>query len=274
MIIDFHTHSLASDGALDPKELVARARDAGVRQFAITDHDTTAGWQSLKSSEYEGITLVPGVELSCIWGNATIHVIALGFESNRDSIQELLAKLALARQARAKTIAERLARHGMDGALEGAMAVAGEGQLCRPHFAKWMVESGFVESMTAAFDRYLGTGKLGDVKTHWPTLEEVLLAIKASHGVSVLAHPLHYKLTRTKLRALCSAFVGVGGEAIEVINGRQSDSDIGYLCQLARDFECHVSAGSDFHREWRYGADVGIDVGTLNDVQGVWEQFV
>ena len=274
MIIDFHTHSLASDGALAPSELLARARARGVRQFAITDHDTIAGWQSLNSSECEGICLIPGVELSCIWGNATIHVIALGFEADRDAVQALLAKLASARQARGHTIAERLERNGMPGAWDGAMGVAGDGQLCRPHFAQWMVESGYVDSINVAFEKFLGAGKLGDVKTHWPSLDEVLTAVAASGGVSVLAHPLHYKLTRTKLRALCAAFVAAGGEAVEVINGRQTEVDTGYLCQLAREFGCRVSAGSDFHREWRYGADLGVEVDTLEDVQGVWEQFV
>ena len=274
LIVDFHTHSLASDGALSPRELLEQARGRGIEQFAITDHDTIAGWESLESADYAGLSLISGVELSCVWGGSTVHVIGLGFDPHCEPMQRLLKALAHARQVRGQTIAKRLEQNGMPGAWEGATKVAGRAQLCRPHFALWMVQSGFVDSVSQAFDRYLGAGKLGDVKTHWPLMKDVLTAIKASNGLSVLAHPLHYKLTRTKLRALCAAFVEGGGEAIEVINGRQSESDTASLCRLAREFACQVSVGSDFHREWRYGTQLGIDVDILKDVQGVWEQFL
>ena len=58
MIIDFHSHSHASDGALAPLELLQRAADAGVRRFAITDHDTVAGYQSLLAE-----AALPDIEL-------------------------------------------------------------------------------------------------------------------------------------------------------------------------------------------------------------------
>ena len=44
MRIDLHTHSTASDGTQAPADLVAEARAAGLGMVALTDHDTTAGW--------------------------------------------------------------------------------------------------------------------------------------------------------------------------------------------------------------------------------------
>ncbi|HAN68368.1 MAG TPA: PHP domain-containing protein, partial [Halieaceae bacterium] len=105
-------------------------------------------------------------------------------------------RLAAARSERAQVIAERLAKLGFPGALEGALAEAGESQLGRPHFAAWMVACGHVNSAARAFDRYLGQGKPGDVKAFWPELAEVTAWIVAAGGVAVLAHPLKYKLTR------------------------------------------------------------------------------
>ena len=40
---DLQSHSTHSDGALAPAEVVKRAADAGVKLFALTDHDTVAG---------------------------------------------------------------------------------------------------------------------------------------------------------------------------------------------------------------------------------------
>ena len=41
--IDLHTHSLRSDGALEPAALVERAAERGVKVQALADHDTLAG---------------------------------------------------------------------------------------------------------------------------------------------------------------------------------------------------------------------------------------
>ena len=45
--VDLHTHTLRSDGVLQPVELVRAAAAAGVTTLAITDHDTLAGYREL-----------------------------------------------------------------------------------------------------------------------------------------------------------------------------------------------------------------------------------
>ena len=272
MIVDFHTHSLASDGALTPLELVRRAKAAGVRQFALTDHDTTAGYLSVRhTSEADEVGLISGVELSCRWATTTVHVVGLNFDADASQIIAVVEQLTQAREERAKKIAMRLAGVGIDGALEGAKAVANESQIGRPHFATWMVEAGAVNSVTEAFDKYLGAGKIGDVKMFWPPLSDVVQAITQAGGVAILAHPLKYRLTGMKLRALINDFKAAGGGAIEVLNGRQPESDLKRLSQLAEGNGLMCSVGSDFHRDFEYGPKLGIDVGLLPDGVYVWD---
>ena len=272
MIVDFHTHSLASDGALTPLELVRRAKAAGVRQFALTDHDTTAGYLSVRhTSEADEVGLISGVELSCRWATTTVHVVGLNFDADASQIIAVVEQLTQAREERAKKIAMRLAGVGIDGALEGAKAVASESQIGRPHFATWMVEAGAVNSVTEAFDKYLGAGKIGDVKMFWPPLSDVVQAITQAGGVAILAHPLKYRLTGMKLRALINDFKAAGGGAIEVLNGRQPETDLKRLSQLAEGNGLMCSVGSDFHRDFEYGPKLGVDVGRLPDGVYVWD---
>ena len=272
MIVDFHTHSLASDGALTPLELVRRAKAAGVRQFALTDHDTTAGYLSVRhTSEADEVGLISGVELSCRWATTTVHVVGLNFDADASQIIVVVEQLTQAREERAEKIAMRLAGVGIDGALEGAKAVANESQIGRPHFATWMVEAGAVNSVTEAFDKYLGAGKIGDVKMFWPPLSDVVQAITQAGGVAILAHPLKYRLTGMKLRALINDFKAAGGGAIEVLNGRQPETDLKRLSQLAEGNGLMRSVGSDFHRDFEYGPKLGIDVGRLPDGVYVWD---
>ena len=272
MIVDFHTHSLASDGALAPMELLRRAKAAGVRQFALTDHDTTAGYLSVRhTTEADEVGLISGVELSCRWATTTVHVVGLNFDAEAPEMVAMVEQLTQAREERAEKIAKRLAGAGIDGALEGAKAIANQSQIGRPHFATWMAEAGAVDSVIEAFDKYLGAGKIGDVKMFWPPLSDVVQAITRAGGVAILAHPLKYRLTGMKLRALINDFKAAGGGAIEVLNGRQPETDLKRLSQLAEGNGLMCSVGSDFHRDFEYGPKLGIDIERLPNGAYVWD---
>ncbi len=266
MIIDFHTHSHASDGALSPRALLDEAVAAGVEQFALTDHDTVAGYCSLLEDDQAlpaGLELLAGTELSTLWSGVGIHVVGLGMDVAHPTLQAGLEILDAARRERAELIAGRLEKLGMAGALAGAQAQAGVSQIGRPHFAAWMVAAGHVADANQAFDKYLGAGKIGDVKTCWPGLAEATGWIVAAGGVAVLAHPLKYRMTRTKLKRCLKDFMAAGGRALEVYSGRQTDVQTRDLCKLALDLGLLASAGSDFHAHWEYGPQLGFDVSGL-----------
>lgn len=275
MLIDFHTHSTASDGALDPMTLLQRAAERGVDAFAITDHDTVAGYR-LARDHYNEVAdcpaLVSGVELSCRWSGTTIHVVGLGMDIDHPTLVEGLQRLEQARQDRGHKIGERLEKQGMPGALAGARAVAGSSQLGRPHFAAWMIAQGHVADANEAFDRFLGQGKIGDVKAFWPDMAEVTAWIVASGGVAVMAHPLKYRYTRTKLNRLLVDFQAAGGRAMELISGPGARSEQrAQLERLAGELGLLVSAGSDYHRDGPYAPQLGVESRHLGSFPGVWE---
>lgn len=275
MLIDFHTHSTASDGELSPRALVARARERGIRCFAITDHDTVDGYLAVRDSDSTGdMTLVPGVEFSCRWSGLTVHIVGLGMDVEHPAMREGLVRLAGARGERAIAIASRLDKLGFPGALAGAEAEAGQSQLGRPHFAAWMIREGHVGGANEAFDKYLGQGKPGDVKTFWPELAEVTRWIVGAGGTAVIAHPLKYKLTRSKLRRLVADFKAAGGSAVELLNGRQTPDQTAQLRRLAIECELAVSAGSDFHRDSSFGPNLGVEFRPPEGLDCVWEPWL
>ena len=246
-LYDLHTHSHCSDGQLSPEELVTLAIDKGVDVLALTDHDTLSGIRQARVHAGDRLELIAGIELSALWQGRNIHIVGLQVDIDSTILQEAVNQQCLARQQRAQRIAERLHKAGIVGALEGAEHYAQGESVGRPHFAQYLVDAGYVTSFAQAFKRYLGTGKIGDVKQQWPSIETVVDWIKSSGGTAVLAHPDKYDLTRTKLYTLLQLFVEAGGEALEVVSGYQDVAVSHKMAQAAQDFSLFASCGSDFH---------------------------
>lgn len=248
LLYDLHCHSTASDGVLSPADLVTRAHTKGVTHLALTDHDTVGGLAEAAAVAAElGLQLINGIEISSQWQGINIHIVGLNIDIKASSLATLIESQHRARAERAEEIARRLAKLGFENCLQGAARYAGGDLLGRPHFARYLVEIGAVSSVNQAFKKYLGNGKAGDVKQGWPEFEQVIQAIKEAGGIAVLAHPLRYGLTITKLRRLLEYFVKHGGQGLEVVSGQQSSNETETLVGLGERFSLYASCGSDFH---------------------------
>lgn len=75
--VGLHNHTCFSDGRLSPEQLLAQAQSLGYERFAITDHNSIAGWQSLVLPEWA----LPGIELSALSMDGTeVHLLGLGIK--------------------------------------------------------------------------------------------------------------------------------------------------------------------------------------------------
>ncbi|HEY8570303.1 PHP domain-containing protein [Microbulbifer sp.] len=280
--VDLHCHSTASDGILSPEALVSRAKSAGVTLLALTDHDTVAGFAEAQvAAEKEGVTLLPGIELTACWGRRVVHIVGLNIDPASAAIEDAIEERDRLRHARAMEIAARMEKRGFAGALEGARQHAGDGVIGRPHFARWLVEAGHLPDEAKAFKRYLGAGKIGDVTVAWPDMADTVASIHAAGGAAVLAHPLKYGLTRIRLQSLLSEFQDVGGDAVEVVCGQQNPVQTREILALlervgeARDpgGQLLASLGSDFHQPdqpWRALGCVRLPAG-VEPVWNLWQ---
>ena len=274
LIFDLHTHSCCSDGELTPTELVSAAKQAGVDVLALTDHDTTAGFtEASKQAKQMGLQLVAGVEISTLWKKHEIHIVGLNVTPDCQHLQQGLTEQVSRRQQRAVAIAERLQDLGIEGAYASVCEQAAGHLITRPHFAKFLQEGGYVRDMAGAFRYYLARGKPAYVSVEWPDIAEAVEWIKNAGGQAILAHPLRYKLTNTKLSLLVQEFKQAGGEGIEVIAGNCSSNEIKQAANLAEHFNMLASQGSDFHSKKQTPARLGRASKLPEQCQPIWHDW-
>jgi hypothetical protein len=245
---DLHSHTVYSDGTLTPAELVARAKEKSIDVLALTDHDVTDGLAPAQAAAaIAGLHLVPGVEVSVTWRHQTIHVVGLGIDSSNAELQTGLTGLREFRGWRAEEIDRRLAKRRIPGSLAGARRFAQGRIVSRTHFARFLVQQGYVRSMANAFKQLLGQGCAGYVPGQWATLEAAVRWIKSAGGQAVLAHPARYKFSSGKLQTFLGEYKECGGEAIEVVSSSHNPDAVRHFTQVARDFGFLASMGSDYH---------------------------
>ncbi len=247
-MIDLHTHSTASDGSLSPAQLVQQAAAAGLSTLALTDHDTVKGLAEAESmAKQSEVRLIMGIELSVTWNNHGLHIVALGIDPSNTALKQATEEALQMRHWRAEQMGLRLEKVGIEGAYEGAKALAPSALIGRSHFAQFLINNGHAKDFRQVFKRFLVPGKPGYVSMQWMDLNNSIDLIHQAGGVAVIAHPARYKLTRTKLRKLLSSFADLGGEAIEVVSGSHNAQEISQMANHAHDFGLYASSGSDFH---------------------------
>ena len=271
MQVDLHTHTNRSDGHLSPQQLMACAVDAGVEVLSITDHDTVAAYDEVRLRTPASLTLIPGVEISTYWQQIGVHIVALNFSLDDGAIRAALRAQQGARHRRAEEIADKIHKLGMGDSMARVQILAAGAQIGRPHFAQYLVEIGRAKSMAQAFKKYLGEGKCCAVRIRAADIRTVIEWIRDAGGTAVLAHPLKYGLTRTKLTALIDDFKSAGGHALEVVSGHQTSEvtrDMGVLCTSKG---LRASCGSDFHQLEQSWAALGRFPALPADCTPVWE---
>jgi len=273
-IYDLHTHSIASDGTLTPTALVTRAAAAGVTVLALTDHDTTAGIaEAVVAAQTEGITLIPGVEISVTWNSRTVHIVGLRVDIKQPLLQTGLAELRTFRAWRAEEIGARLAKHGIADAYEGAREFSNGTLIGRTHFARLLVKRGLALDNSEVFRRFLVHGKPGHVAGQWATLETAVEWIRAAGGQAVIAHPARYRLTRTQLLKLIGEFREHGGTGIEVVTSTHSRDEVLNFAVHAQTQQLLASVGSDFHSPEHTWLQLGRLPPLPNDCTPIWQTW-
>jgi predicted metal-dependent phosphoesterase TrpH len=259
MNADLHCHSSVSDGTLEPEALAARAKANGVELWALTDHDELGGQQrAMAAARAAGLPYLNGVEISVTFADTTVHIVGLGIDSSDERLAQGLAATRGGREARAREMADELAKVGIEGSFEGALRFVGNPDLIsRTHFARHLVESGVCADTQEVFRRFLVDGKPGYVPHRWATLKNAVTWIGDAGGLAVIAHPARYKFSANEEYALFTEFKAHGGRGVEVVTGSHTAAEAVRYAESAREYELLASRGSDFHSPDESRIDLG-----------------
>lgn len=246
--IDLHSHTTASDGLLDPAELVAHAVTGGVTTLAVTDHDTVAGLPAAQAAADDaGVSLLGGVELTVQVPHGSMHLLGYLPPAAASTLAGALAGLTALRTERIRAIVDRLDALGVPVAWERVRALAA-GQLGRPHVAAALVEAGHSTSIQDAFDRWLADGRPGHVPQRGLEPTEAVRLVTSVGGVAVLAHPASLRLPARHLQSVAQRLAAAGLAGIEVHRPEHTPEQRDQYNAVARRLRLLPCGGSDFHR--------------------------
>ena len=240
---DLHTHTNFSDGELSPAEILNEAILKNIHYLAITDHDTLSGYKKAKKiitgSNFNQITLIPGVEISTTFEGSYIHLLGYFFDVNNKELNEILKLLQVRRNDFAKYVLHSLNNEGFQ--IEwGDILTNVKGSLGRLHIAYALKNKGIVKKVSDAFDLYLNPLKNSYNQHYEFDTAEIIKLVKNAGGICSIAHPHTVKNAENLIPKLVKKGL-VGIEIIENKKIYKSDND--YM-----KIGLTKTAGSDFHK--------------------------
>jgi predicted metal-dependent phosphoesterase TrpH len=256
---DLHTHSTCSDGTNTVAENIALAAERGLSGIAITDHDTTDGYdEAAGAAEGTDLEVVTGIEFSAEYAGASLHVLAYWVDAAHQGLRDELRRLHDTRFRRGELMVEKLQELGYDLSFERVRAIAGDDLIARPHVAQAMVEAGIVGTEKQAFDEYISDDGPAYVPKHALDPLDALALIGDAGGVCVLAHPGMWKGSGSVPDELIERMTEGGMVGLEVDHPDHDDEQRARYRAMAERLDLVPTGASDCHGA-RYGYRLGCD---------------
>lgn len=253
MLSDLHTHTTASDGIKNVKDLMLIALDRGITHLAITDHDSIDSLEEFRNcvvysekylgiSNYDRIIGIPAIEFGCPYGDyGEVHILGYGIDFKNQQLNDTLKILKEGRKERFHKMIDRLNKLGVNITEEDILKYSPLPG--RSHFARMLVDKNYVATVQEAFSKYIGNGKPGFVRRVFYSISDTIDLIKASGGIPVLAHAITSGLSKDDILKI----VDYGIEGIEVFYPDHSMKHRKKLLEIAKDKSLIVTGGTDFH---------------------------
>jgi len=258
---DLQSHSLHSDGALPPAEVVARAARAGVTLLALTDHDSVDGVdEALEEATRHAITVVPAAEISAVDDDAEdLHILGYGFDHHDAALQAALEDFREDRTRRAQAMIERLEELGLHVDRSAIAQRGAEGKaIGRPHIAaavhrhpgnaERLAKEGRAGEPSQALVAYLIPGAPAYVRRTRPTVAEAIAFIHAAGGVAVWAHPFWDIEDPERVKQTLARFTEEAGlDGVEAFYATHTEDQTILLADQAADLNLLTTGSADFH---------------------------
>lgn len=268
--VDLHTHSNKSDGSFSPTELVDYAIEKGLSAVALTDHDTIDGLaeavshaKALTRAGKPSIEVIPGMEFSTKQDDKDVHIVGLYISYDSPAFRAKLQEFVDSRTNRNIKMCRNLQEAGIDITYDKLRERNPDAVITRAHYASYLFEEGYVRSRSEAFARYLGDHTKYFVPREKVTPAKAVELILQAGGISILAHPPLYHMSRERLDRLVSSLKDVGLMGIEALYSTYTNQDERDMISLADKYDLLLSGGSDFHGANKPKLDLGVGYGKL-----------
>lgn len=263
-LVDLHVHSTASDGTFTPAQVVEYAASKHLKAIALTDHDTIDGIdEALAASRTCGIEVIPGIELSCVYLDTEIHILGLFIDKDREEFVKQTDRLKKIREERNQEMISRFQKAGFEVSLEDLQNGHPETVITRAHFAKVLLDKGYVSSMDQAFKKYLQYGGPYCMRKEKISPEMAMDILRSGGAFPVLAHPMQYKFGYQAIEELVAFLKSMGLRGIEAYHSSHNQYESGKLKDMCTKYHLLPTGGSDFHGSNKPDIDIGSGRGGL-----------
>lgn len=263
--IDLHTHSNASDGSEKPSDVVSLAHIAGLSAMALTDHDTIAGLdEALEAGmNYPDLEVIPGIELSADYCGHDVHIVGLYIDHKNPEFVSALDTFQDSRVNRNVKMCQNLMDAGIDITFDKLQAEFEGSVITRAHYARYLLMHGYVKSLHEAFDRYVGDHTKYFIPREKITPVQAVELIKQGCGLPILAHPVLYRMSNSRLESLVMMLKDAGLIGMEVTYSTYAASEERDMKRLADKCGLCYSGGSDYHGKAKPDISIGKGLGKL-----------
>jgi 3',5'-nucleoside bisphosphate phosphatase len=240
---DLHMHTSYSDGYFSPEEVVRKAEERGLAALSITDHDSVNGIdEAIEAGLSHGIDVIPGIELSSMYGDREIHVLGYFIDHHDKDLRDYLKIFRRERVKRAREMVRRLNDLKIPVTIDTILDNAEGRSVGRPHIAAAVLATGHVKSYLEVFHKYIGFGCPAYVAKYRLDIQDAVAMISRAGGLSFIAHPSN-ELYDTVLYDIIKS----GIDGIETIHPSLNKQKTKYFRGIAHEYYLLESGGSDFH---------------------------
>lgn len=249
MRIDLHAHSNVSDGTESPAGVIVSAVAAGLDAVALTDHDSTDGWESASAAAREhGVAFVPGMEISCRTEEGiSVHLLSYLHDPAHAGLLEEITKSKDARLTRAEHMVTLLSEDYPLTWDDVIHHVAPGATVGRPHIADALVAAGVVADRTEAFTSILTSHSRYFVQHYAPNPALAVELVRAAGGVPVFAHPVASSRGRIVGERTYRDMIDAGLLGLEVEHRDNPEEGRAFLRGLAAEHGLLMTGSSDYH---------------------------
>ncbi|MGM0379404.1 MAG: PHP domain-containing protein [Bacillota bacterium] len=264
--IDTHMHTTASDGTLEPKEILEEIREKNIKIFSITDHDSIENIDKMKKLvKFEDEIFIPGVEVTTTFLDVEFHFLAYGDSINKNNriLMDILNENKNLRKKYDKEFIKFVSKL-YDFTMEEYMNYKRNPKNGGWKAQNFLYSKGIASSLQDIFE----LRKKSKIKYIMKKPSIIIPKLKNAGLTVVLAHPPAYFESNKLSKKILDYFKTLGLDGIECMSPYYNvPNESKYYTDYCENNNLLVTSGSDYHGKFLPKRKLGNPNRYINDNQ-------